>query len=285
VSVLNVVDPGPLALVQDLGRAGGAAMGVGRSGAFDAGAHRLAQRLCGNDPNAAGIEVLLGGLVVRVEAATVIAVTGARVGVLVDDVAHGTDHAVFVPAGAQVRLTTATAGARAYVAVRGGIAAKVVLDSRSRDTLGSIGPPPLGRGAVLRIGDLAVGDPWIEPVPVADPPAEIALRVAPGPHDDVLDDDGWSRLHATAWAVDARSDRVGVRLSGDPLPAPASDLPSFPVVPGCVQLPSDGRPVVLGPDAGVTGGYPVLGVIDPAGLDALAQARPGATVRLRRAAR
>ena len=138
---------------------------------------------------------------------------------------------------------------------------------------------------MLETGELTAGDPWIELVPVCDRPDAITLRVAPGPHDDVLDDAGWAQLHATAWTVDGRSDRVGVRLGGAPLPAPASDLQSFPVLPGCLQLPADGQPVVLGPDAGVTGGYPVLGVVDPEGLDALAQARPGTAVRLRRAPR
>ena len=282
MSVLHVLDAGPLSTVQDLGRPDGAMDGVARSGAFDMGAHRLAQRLCGNEPSAGGLEVLVGGLVVRADGPIVLAVTGARVGVLVAGAERGTDHALYVPAGAEVRLAAARSGLRAYVAVRGGIAVPAVLGSRSRDTLGSIGPPPLAPGDVLAIGPPAGNDVWLEPVPVPEPPEEVTLHLVPGPHDDALGDSGWQQLLATVWTVDPRSDRVGVRLQGEPLPAPASDLPSFPVVPGCVQLPADGRPVVLGPDAGVTGGYPVLGVVDQRGLDALAQARPGTRVRVRR---
>jgi allophanate hydrolase subunit 2 len=86
----------------------------------------------------------------------------------------------------------------------------------------------------------------------------------------------------TVWRLDARSDRIGFRLAGSALPAPSSDLASFPVIAGCVQLPGNGLPVVLGPDCGVTGGYPVLGIVDQATLNALAQARPGTTIRMRR---
>ncbi|MGD9701674.1 MAG: biotin-dependent carboxyltransferase family protein [Acidimicrobiia bacterium] len=281
MTALHVVEPGPLTLVEDLGRPGLAAQGVGRSGAADVGAHALAQRLCGNDPSAAGLEVLVGGLVLRTGSSLVLAVTGARVGLLVDGVPRGTDHALHVDAGVEVRLTPATIGVRAYVAVRGGIAVPPVLGSRSRDTLGGIGPPPLQAGDALPVGDLGRDEAWLEPVPVVPPADELTLHLAPGPHDDVLGGDGWDQLRQVVWRVDPRSDRIGVRLAGPALPVRAVDLPSLPVVPGCVQLPGDGRPVILGPDAGVTGGYPVLGVLDQAGLDALMQARPGAALRLR----
>jgi biotin-dependent carboxylase-like uncharacterized protein len=238
--------------------------------------------LCGNHPSAAGIEVLFGPLSLITEQACIIAVTGAAVDVRVDGVLQGENNAFEVRRGAQVSLSRAASGARAYISVRGGIAVPPVLGSRARDTLGGIGPDPLVAGDVLPIGDLAIDTVFFEVAPVRSPAAEIVLSIAPGPHDDALDAAGWVALAQTAWQLDPRSDRIGYRLAGAALKAPASDLASFPVLPGCVQLPGDGRPVILGPDSGVTGGYPVLGVIDQRGLDALAQARPGAAVRLRR---
>ena len=281
MTLLQILEPGPLTLVQDLGRPSLAAQGVSRSGAADLGAHALAQRLCGNDPTAAGLEVFVGGLVLQADGATVVAITGARVGVLVDGIARGTDHAVHLSSGSELRLAPARSGVRAYVGVRGGIAVPSVLGSRSRDTLGGIGPAALRRGDVLPVGDLGVDEVWLEPVPVAPPTDEVVLLMTLGPHDDTLDEHGWRRFRRAVWQVDQRSDRIGVRLSGPALPVAPSDLPSFPVVAGCVQLPGDGQPVILGPDAGVTGGYPVLGVIDQRSLDGLMQARPGATVRFR----
>jgi biotin-dependent carboxylase-like uncharacterized protein len=285
MTALRILEPGPLTLVQDLGRATLAAQGVGRSGAADLGAHALAQRLCGNDPTAAGLEVLVGGLVLRADGAVVVAITGARVGVLVDGIPRGTDHALHLSSGSELRLTTASSGVRAYVGVRGGVDAPTVLGSRSRDTLGGIGPADLRPGDVLPVGDLGVEDVWLEPVPVAPPTDEVILQMSLGPHDDTLDEHGWRLLRRAVWQVDPRSDRIGVRLAGPALPVAPSDLPSFPMVPGCVQLPGDGQPVVLGPDAGVTGGYPVLGVIDQRSLDGLMQAPPGSTVRIRSRAR
>ncbi len=282
VSGLRVIDPGVLTLVQDLGRAKYAAQGVSRSGAADLTAHSLAQRLCGNEPSAAGLEVLLGGLALAANQACTMAVTGAPVDVLVNGIAQGTNNAFHVTVGAEIRLSRAISGMRVYLAVRGGFALPSVLGSRSRDTVGGIGPEPLAVGDQLPIGDLTAQPVWLDVVPARPPSDEIIVTMTLGPHDDVLDAAGWAALTQATWQVDSRSDRIGIRLAGPALQAPSSDLASFPVLPGCVQLPGDGRPVVLGPDSGVTGGYPVLGVIDQRGLDALAQARPGARVRLRR---
>lgn len=282
MTCLRVVDPGVLSLVQDLGRTSYASQGVSRSGAADLASHSLALRLCGNYAWAAGLEVLLGGLVLAVDQSCIVAVTGAPVDVQVDGVLRGQNHAFAVGAGSEIRLSRASVGMRVYLAVRGGFEMPRLLGSCSRDTLGGIGPEPLAVGDLLEIGDLTAEPAWLGVAPVREPTDDIVLSMAPGPHDDALDATGWTQLLKTTWQVDSRSDRIGIRLSGPALPAPASDLASFPVLSGCVQLPGDGQPVILGPDSGVTGGYPVLGVIDQQGLDALAQARPGTRVRLRR---
>jgi biotin-dependent carboxylase-like uncharacterized protein len=310
VSRLRVVSPGPLTLVEDLGRPGREHWGVAPSGAFDRAAHARAQRLVGNHENAAGLEVLMGGLECVAEGDVVVAATGAACPVEVAGRPEGGEVALYVRAGTRLTLRTAVAGLRAYVAVRGGLVMPPVLGSRSRDVGGGIGPAPLAAGDVLPVGDDVVGQPRYEPAPLAaaavrggaeEGPArpaerspgasraEVALGLAPGPHDDLLDDDAWRTLETAGWVVGDRSDRMGVRLG----PAPGAEgwgrawrmpggLPSFPVLVGSVQVTPSGELVVLGPDAGVTGGYPVVGVVKQAGLDVLAQCRPGAVVGIRR---
>lgn len=279
---LVVIDPGMLTLVQDLGRGSHASQGVARAGAADLASHALAQRLCGNRPTAAGLEVLLGGLRLRTAQACIMAVTGALVEVSVDGVLQGINHAFAVPAGSVLALSQASIGMRAYVAVRGGLAVAEVLGSRSRDTLGGLGPAPLAATDMLPIGDHVAEPAWLDIAAVRAPSDSITLTIAPGPHDDILGASGWKSMLQTEWHIDSRSDRIGFRLAGPALAAPASDIASFPVLAGCVQLPGDGRPMILGPDCGVTGGYPVLGMVSQEGLDALAQARPGNSVRFRR---
>ena len=281
---LRVADAGPLTLVQDLGRPGREQWGVAGSGAFDRGAHALAQRLVGNQAGAAGLEVLLGGLRFVAEADVVVAVAGAPCPVSVGGRPEAPGVALRVPAGASFALGAPARGVRCYLAVRGGIAVPPVLGSRSRDTGAALGPAPVGAGDLLPVGAPAAAlEPWYGPAPSREPlldgPAVVEL--APGPHDEMAAPEG-------DWVVGERSDRVGVRLvdpRGRLAGAGSGGLPSFPVLPGSVQLTPAGELVVLGPDAGVTGGYPVLGVATGASLDRLAQCRPGERVTVRRRTR
>jgi biotin-dependent carboxylase-like uncharacterized protein len=240
----------------------------------------------GNAPRAAGLEVLVGGLVVVAQGDLVIAVTGADCPVEVDGRPEAVDVGLVVRAGAVLRVGPARSGIRAYLAVRGGLAVAPVLGSRSWDAGGRFGPPPLAAGAVLPVGDEIEGQPRYEPV-VVPPAAPPELALLPGPHDELLDAGGAEWLRATARQVRPESDRMGVRLAAgaaaprDWLRTVPGGLPSFPVVPGSVQVLPSGDLVVLGPDAGVTGGYAVVGVVDRDGLDVLAQAAPGERVRIR----
>lgn len=270
--MIEILEPGPLTTVQDQGRSGWASVGVPRSGAFDRAAARLANRLVGNGPDAAVLEVTLGGLVVRAHDAATVALTGAP--------CPGADWgvAVSVAAGSVLRLGRPAAGLRSYLAVRGGIAVGAVLGSRSTDLLSGIGPPRVQAGDQLPIGP----PPTRPPSGVAAPTvqARSTLRLLPGPRADWFTDDALDRLTATAWTVRAESDRVGVRLDGPPLlRARDGELASEPTLPGALQVPADGRPILFGPDAPVTGGYPVIAVVADADLDAAAQLRPGDTIR------
>jgi biotin-dependent carboxylase-like uncharacterized protein len=280
MSAFLVHHPGPLTTVQDLGRRGRAHLGVPRSGAADRGSLRLANRLVGNPEDAAGLEALGGGLVLEATADQVVAVTGARCEVTVDDQPRGRNSALTLRAGQVLRLGPALAGLRAYVGLRGGVDVPPVLGSRSFDQLGALGPPPLVSGQHLSVGGIAQGPPVWEPVPAGDPSAAPALRVLPGPRLDWLDG-GLSALADGAWVVSPRSDRTGVRLDGGPLGRRTGDLSSEGTVVGGVQVPPDGKPILLGPDAGVTGGYPLVAVVIDADLDAIGQLAPGTPLRFR----
>jgi biotin-dependent carboxylase-like uncharacterized protein len=280
---LRIVEPGPSTVVEDLGRPGREHWGVAPSGAFDRGAHERAQRLVGNASSAAGLEVLLGGLVAVAEGDLVVAVAGASCPIEVDGRAEAGDVALVVRAGARVRIGRARSGLRAYLAVRGGLAVPPVLGSRSWDAGGRFGPPPVSAGDLLPVGEDVAGSASYEPVVVPAAPSP-DLEFAPGPHDELLAGDP---LTSTAWEVRPESDRMGVRL-GAVTPPPSAwlrsvpgALPSFPVVPGSVQALPSGDLVVLGPDSGVTGGYAVVGVVGQRGLDTLAQSAPGTRLRFR----
>lgn len=147
MTALTVLDPGPLSLVQDRGRTGYADLGVGRSGAADLPAMELANRLVGNPVGAAVVEVTLGGLTVRADEPTWIAVTGAPLAVRAGGRARWTGEPIPVPAGGCVELGRPDRGLRSYLAVRGGVAVTPVLGSRSTDRLSGLGPEPLVAGA------------------------------------------------------------------------------------------------------------------------------------------
>jgi biotin-dependent carboxylase-like uncharacterized protein len=267
---LEVLEVGPLVTVQDRGRVGYAHLGVPRAGALDAPAAALANRLVGNDEDAAVLEVLLGGLVLRTDTGRWVAVTGAA----------GRGGAEWLPAGAELRVDAPAAGLRSYVAVAGGIAVPPVLGSRSTDTLAWVGPPPVAAGAVL-----PVGEPRARPRPLDVPraPRPGPLRLVPGPRDDWFTPDALEVLCGSAYTIGAASNRVGLRLDGPALRRTrAGELASEGVVLGAVQVPPSGMPVVFLADHPPTGGYPVIGVVEADDLWRCAQLRPGDEVRFTR---
>ncbi|WP_082696940.1 5-oxoprolinase/urea amidolyase family protein [Kocuria rosea] len=279
---LAVGSPGLQTLVEDRGRAGSAALGVSSSGALDPAAAASANRLVGNGPGAAVLENLLGGLELTAHGEHVLAVTGARAPLTVTGPAPwrpplGAPFAL--RDGERLAVGAVTAGARVYVGVRGGLAVPPVLGSRSADTLAGLGPDPLAAGDALPVGP-DPGTAVRHPEPVPHPPEVSSVRVVPGPRDDWFTPAAVASFFAQAWELAASADRVGARLEGEPLARERTDeLPSEGTVPGCVQVPPSGLPVVLLQDAPTTGGYPVLGVVHPEDLPVLAQLRPGDRLR------
>ncbi|GIF50361.1 biotin-dependent carboxylase-like uncharacterized protein [Asanoa ferruginea] len=311
-AVLAVVRAGALTTVQDLGRPGYAHLGVPRSGALDLPALRRANGLVGNPAGAAVLETTLMGCAFRLPEGGLVAVTGAAAEVTVAGVPVSRDVAVNVPPGGLVEIGRATAGVRSYVAVAGGIAVAPVLGSRSTDTLSGLGPPRLRNGDLLPLGQPGSADPaaagedvagpdvtWAAsaadrlPSPPGAPVAEtdagssgpasdfdgvIVLPVRLGPRDAWFTPEAVETLLTTAYTISPNSNRVGARLAGAALArAVAGELPSEGVVLGAVQVPADGQPLIFLADHPTTGGYPVIAVVTD--VTALAQARPGSTVR------
>jgi len=336
LAAIEIIAPGPLATIQDGGRAGWAHLGVTRAGPMDAGAARRANRLVGNNEHAALIEVTFGGLVVRAISDVVVAISGApcpaAVTALTPDGVQsrlGIETPFGLAAGSTLRLGAPRVGMRTYVAVRGGIIGgdmpnndndndsdndndndanvetdtdtdrdrdidsddardrvtiEPVLGSLACDVLGGVGPPELRAGARLVLGDGDVAPITVDVAPVAELPAShepIVVAIVAGPRLDWCEH-AFDALTSTRWTVRPESNRVGIRLTGEPLKRRViAELRSEPLIAGAIQIPPDGQPIVFGPDHPTTGGYPVVALVVDGGLDRLAQARPGQAVRFR----
>jgi biotin-dependent carboxylase-like uncharacterized protein len=276
--VIEVVRSGPLATVQDLGRAGYAHLGVPLSGAADRVSLCLANRLIGNAEDAAGVELTFGGAALRFESAAWIAVTGAPLPlspVTMNAPCH-------VRAGTVVEFGAPSAGVRTYVAVRGGVDVPTVLGSRSTDVLSGLGPPPLSAGDRLAVGH-TTGMITVDVAPGLEPEGEPVLRIAAGPRDDWFET--LAPLMEAAYEVTTQSNRVGVRLAGPTLKRRrGGELPSEGMVTGSLQVPPNGLPIIFLADHPTTGGYPVAAVLATGDIPRAAQLRPGQRVRFRLAA-
>ncbi|GAA3558430.1 biotin-dependent carboxyltransferase family protein [Amycolatopsis ultiminotia] len=281
---LEIVETGALTLVQDLGRPGYAHLGVPPSGALDTAALRLANRLVGNAEDAAGIETVLGGLAVRATESCTAAVTGPPVPVTVDGRAVGSHAPVPVRAGQRLAIGTPATGLRCYLAVSGGLAVEPVLGSRSRDVLSGLGPEPLEPGMSVPLGPPTGVPAGADVLPPSPAPAELVVPVLLGPRDDWFTDAAAGL--SVWWTITAESNRVGLRLDGPPLRrARTAELPSEAVLTGAIQVPPDGRPILFLADHPTTGGYPVAATVRRTSLSALAQARPGTSIRFRLSSR
>lgn len=282
--MIEVVTPGMLATVQDLGRPGYAHLGVPTSGAADQRSHRLANRLVGNAETAACLELLLGGLEARFHRPATVAVTGAPAPVWVDDRPVPLCEPRRVRSGQVLRVGTPSYGLRSYVAVSGGIDVPSTLGSRSTDTLSSMGPAPLRTGDALpvslpstahvtpRCGGLAGCTVMA--------PTEPVIRVFRGPRDDWFVADALTTLVSSRWLVTAETNRVGARLAGPPLRhAGSAQLPLEGMLVGAIEVPTSGQPIVFLADHPTTGGYPVIAVVARDDIPLVAQARPGVGVR------
>ncbi|MEO1009455.1 MAG: biotin-dependent carboxyltransferase family protein [Planctomycetota bacterium] len=266
---LAIIEPGAQATVQDLGRTGHAHEGVPRSGAADTLSLVLANRVAGNPDGAAVLEITMSPLVARFDRDATVAIAGGPAPLEVR----------IVRSGEEIRVEPRHA--RAYLAVAGGIDTSLVMGSRSTLLAAGLGGQ---HGRALRGGDVLPLGTAVHPP--REPPAAVSavlglaqasrvLRVVPAAasRDDAL----WRRL----WLVEARSDRVGVRMRADA--ADASDrsrADSRGMPAAAIQAPSERELIVLGPDGPTTGGYPVPGVVCAVDMPSVGQFAAGDRVRL-----
>lgn len=279
--MIEVLRPGLQTTVQDLGRPGWRAQGVPEGGAMDPWSARAANRLAGNPDGAALLEILLAGPELRFERAATVAWVGGGLEGRAAGRALGGGAAHRIAAGDRLELGRTVTGARAWLAIGGGIEVAPVLGSRATELAGGFGG--LAGRALAAADRLPLGrEPAHVPRRLAGPlaqgePPAATLRVLVGP-------DGSHPVEALGalagpWRVSSRSDRRGVRLeSGAATPGARGLLRSQGVLPGAIQWLPTGGLVVLGVDAPVTGGYPWISQLIEADLGRLAHLLPGARV-------
>ncbi|MGE0714151.1 MAG: biotin-dependent carboxyltransferase family protein [Alphaproteobacteria bacterium] len=295
--MIRILATPPLNTVQDLGRPGWRDIGLCQGGAMDGLALRVGNLMVGNPEDAAAIEVQTFPLRLHATADHLLAVTGADVPLRWAGAAVPAWWAMRLPAGAELLVQRPRNGARAYVAVAGGIAVPPVMGSRSTDLRSGFGGHE-GRG--LQAGDeLATGAaaPFhdglaqdgfgVEPpttalaLDAATDPDTITLRLLAGPDHDAFDAASRAAFWGEPWTVTAMSDRMGARLAGGTtlVRTEPRELRSGAIIPGVVQVPPSGAPLIQLRDANSAGGYPRIGVVAEADLWRLAQAPPGARLR------
>ncbi|MCA7084926.1 biotin-dependent carboxyltransferase family protein [Cupriavidus sp. DB3] len=350
--MIEILRPGALASIQDLGRNGMRRFGVGGTGALDSLALRVGNLLLGNEPGAAAIEFTLGRATVRFHADLRIALTGAECRADLDGEPVWCWHAFDVRAGSTLTLPAPRGGTRTYLCVAGGIDVPLAMGSRSTDLRAGFGGhqgralrrgdrlaalrPGFGPAPLPPIGVLAPA--WALPLPSPSSPSSqspqsssspqslqsspsqslqswqspqrshsprspqslrtpqsspspasadgraLPIRMLPGLEYDQFEADAQQALWQADWTVTPNSNRMGFRLEGPALARRpgAPELLSHGVVPGVMQVPPGGQPIVLMADAQTTGGYPKIGVVIDADLWRLAQAPLGAAVRFHR---
>jgi len=276
---LAVAEPGLLTTVQDLGRPGWGAWGVPAAGALDEEALRLANRLVGNPPDAAALEITLSGPVLRAIGDLELAVVGGPFGPAPGEVLP-------LPDGRTLALTAGPGAVRAVVAVSGGIDVPRVLGSRSTCLSARFGG---FQGRRLQKGDvLAVGAPVGPRLPgranVPRPPAgDVVLRATPGPQEDFFDPEAAAAFWRGTYRILPESNRMGIRLAGESLGfVETAALPSEGTAMGAVQITAEGQPIVLLAERPTTGGYPKIATVAAADLGLLARTAPGRAVRFER---
>lgn len=282
---LLIITPGSLTTVQDQGRFGHQKLGVPQSGALDTYASRIANKLVGNSPQAAVLEMTVIGPTIAVLKKTTLAVTGAEAVLKVNGRQMESWKRFDVQPGDLLQIGQVRQGCRMYLAVAGGIDAPMVLGSRSTCTSAGFGG---FQGRALHKGDfLAAGSDWNgfpktalpeSMIPAYDP--DIILRCLPGPQEDFFQDPE-AQFYAQSFSVSAQADRRGVRLEGPRIEhshASPGGVISEPSLPGNIQVPGDGQPIVILVEQTV-GGYAKIGTVISCDLWKLAQAIPGNSLR------
>jgi antagonist of KipI len=276
---LTVLRPGMLTTVQDLGRWGYQDSGVPVAGPMDHYSHRVANRLAGNPDHAAALEVTLLGPALQADGDVHCVVAGASFALLVDERPVEMHAPFVVRTGQTLRFGRRTEGARATLAVRGGISVTPVLGSRATSIISRMGPFD---GRALAVGDrLPIGAEYMPGTAGVSrtlriPQGGARVRVIPGPHTMMFSSSALENLLRARYTVTPNSNRMGFRLEGPALAhARGADILSEATPMGSLQVPASGQPILLMADRQTTGGYPKIATVITADLPLAGQLAPG----------
>jgi biotin-dependent carboxylase-like uncharacterized protein len=282
---LRVIKPGMLTTIQDRGRWGLQACGVPVAGPMDPCSHRLANAIVGNKADAATLEVTLLGPELEFEDERVLAVAGAEFELTVDGRTAPHTAPFIVSAGATLRFGSRIRGARAYLAVAGGVAVPPTLGSRATHLISGMGGldgRPLRAGDLVPLGERPTHAPLVDRAVAAVTPlpdGDARIRVLPGPQAGYFGDDALETLQSGPYAIGGKSDRMGFRLEGPILKhTHGADIISDATPLGVLQVPASGQPILLMADRQTTGGYPKLATVISADISVAGQLGPGDTI-------
>lgn len=285
--MIEIITPGILTTVQDFGRVGVMKNGFTQNGAMDRYSMTVANRLCGNCDSAPVLEMTVLGVTARFTQDTVICVSGADFGAKINDKPIKRNKAYKINKGDILSMGAAKSGMRAYLAVAGGIVGEYVFGSASTNLKFAFGGhfgKKLQSGDVLSIGTgafpLGEIDKW--EIPESEYSKDAQLRVVLGPQNEMYTDEDIRLFLSQEYEVNAQSDRMGIRLSGEPLKSKnGMDIISDGIVFGSVQVPNSGEPIILMADHQTTGGYAKIATVISVDLPRASQLSAGNTVRFK----
>ncbi len=284
---LEILEPGLLTTIQDQGRFGYQRLGIPAAGAMDPFALKAANALVGNDPGAAGLEITLLGPRLRFTEPCAIAITGGDLGARLDGWELEGWRRRLVSAGSVLDFGGRRDGARAYLAVSGGIAVEPWLGSRATylmATVGGLEGRALRAGDVLPIGPsaLTLARPSVPPDRRPPYSSEPVVRVVLGPHADRFTDEGIDSFLTGSYQVSPSSNRMGYRLEGPKIShTRGPDLISCGIPLGGIQVPGSGQPIILMADHQTAGGYTMIATVIQADIPLVAQCLPGERLRFK----
>lgn len=279
--MLSITQTFGIASIQDLGREGYLSLGIGRCGAMDRWSYRLGNALLGNPNNAPALELALGGLVGKFDKDITFCLTGANFEATLDNHRLATGYRYFAKAGQVLTLKRMTQGMYGYLCVQGGFEFRPELGSVSTDSKTGLG----GLGRPLKAGDklpYQTGESLSEMgAPYLYHHEEITHIhvIKSSEYDLIVNDTAQDKFDRQNYTLSPNSNRMGYRLEGEPLVFDPIEMPSHGVEFGMIQVPPDGKPIVLMADAQTTGGYPKIASVIEADLGKLAQVRLGGRVR------
>lgn len=293
---IHVIKPGLQTTIQDRGRWGLQSFGVPVAGPMDPAAHRVANALVGNDPDAATLEIAMLGPELEFADQRLVAVAGAEFRLTVDDAMRASNVPFMISRGSRLRFGVRDRGSRAYLAIAGGVAVPPVMGSRSThlvSRLGGLEGRALVAGDQLPLGKMIASQTRMLQIQqqrdftpadgvarvVRLPDRHARVRVLPGPQHERFAADALHVLQSAAYVIANDSDRMGYRLEGPPLVhARGADIISDATALGVLQVPASGQPVLLMADRQTTGGYPKIATVIAADIGLAGQLGPGDTI-------